>query len=178
MNRILLFLLLLCALIFTAGQTMAQITISSADIQGQFAADSTKRYFDTTSTTQLNIGDTAGVNNWDFRALRRDSSWNVFYVQPSTTPYAADFPAATLAQKANITLTIPGFGVSAVGTAYQYYKQDTYLVDFGIKGAGTVGGSLSGTVDWTKVPADTLYQLPTTLGTRWGSTDSALTIID
>lgn len=170
--------LILCLLALLGSQAGAQITILDTDIQGQFAADSTKRYFDTTSTTQVNIGDTTGETSWDFRTLRRDSSWSVLYVQPSTTPYAASMPAATLAQKADITLTIPGFGVSAVGTAYEYYKLDTYLVDFGIKGAGTVGGLLSGTVDWTKIPADTLYKLPLTLRTQWGSTDSAITIID
>jgi hypothetical protein len=178
MNRLIYGFVILCVLVLAGSQAMAQITISAADIQGQFAADSTKRYFDTTSTRQVGIGDTIGATSWDFTALRNDSSWSVLYVQPSSTPYAGDFPAAGLAQKANISINIPSFGVSAVGTAYEYYKLDTYFVDFGIKGSGTVGGILSGTVDWTKIPADTLYKLPMTLRTQWGSTDSAITVID
>jgi hypothetical protein len=177
MNRIIYGFLVFCVLGLVASQARAQITITADDIQGQFGADSTKRYFDTTSTTQVGIGDTATATIWDFSHLKKDSSWTVLYVKPSTTPYAANFPAANLGQKANITLSIPGFGVSAVGTAYEYYKLDTYFVDFGIKGSGTVGGVLTGSVDWTKIPADTLNKLPMTLGTKWTSSDSAITLI-
>lgn len=177
MNRFLQRCLILCVLALIGGQALAQITISDTDIQGQFAANSTRRYFDTTSTAQLNIGDTTVANTWDFSTLRKDSSWSVLYVQPSTTPYVANFPAASLSQKADITITIPDYGVSAVGTAYEYYKLDSNFVDFGIKGSGTVGGLVTGTVDWTKVPGDTLYKLPMTVGTKWTSSDSAITAI-
>ncbi|MBP1648224.1 MAG: Por secretion system C-terminal sorting protein [Bacteroidetes bacterium] len=165
-------------LAFAGSQAVAQITISADDITGQFSADSTRRYFDTTTTTQVSIGDTAGATVWDFSLLRQDSSWTIQYVQPATTPFTADFPAASHAQKSDLTLTDVLPGVNATGTAYEYYKLDDYFVDFGIKGTGTVGGLISGTVVWTKVPADTLYKLPFTLGTQWGSTDSAITSIE
>jgi hypothetical protein len=177
MNRSLHGWLILSILALLGSQAVAQITITATDIQSQFAKDSTKRFFDTTSTAHVNIGDTIGVTSWDFRTLRRDSSWSVLYVQPASTPYAANFTAANLAQKADITLNIAGFGVSAIGTAYEFYKLDGSFVDFGIKGSGTVGGLITGTVDWTKIPGDTVYKFPMTLGTRWTSSDSAITAI-
>ncbi|RPH28644.1 T9SS C-terminal target domain-containing protein [bacterium] len=169
--------LLLCTLVFAASQTKAQITITAADVAAQYVAGSTTTWrFDTTQITQVNIGDT-GATSWDFSHLLGDSSFTIASVAPATTPFVNDFPGATQAIQSTLSLQVMD-GVSATGTAYEFYKLDSYWVDFGIKGTGLVNNAIPGTVVWQKIPADTLLKLPLTMGTQWGSSDSAITLID
>jgi hypothetical protein len=180
MNRSLHGLLILGVLAVVGSQVLAQTTITADDISAQYAVGRvTTRYFDTTSTAQVNIGDT-GATSWDFSHLLRDSSLTTTAVQPSANQFPNEFPGATHAIKSALTLTLAfgGSQITASGTAYEGYKLDSYFVDFGIKGSGLLNNSIPGTVVWTKVPPDTVYKLPVTKGTEWGSSDSAITIID
>jgi hypothetical protein len=179
MNRLLHGFAFLCVLALTTAQAKAQITITNADVAAQYAVGvTTTRYFDTTRTTQVNIGDT-GATAWDFSHFRRDSTLTTTAVQPSANQFPNEFPGATHALKSTLTLTIAfgGGQVTASGTAYEGFKLDSYFVDFGVKGSGLVNGVAPGTVIWTKAPPDTVYKLPMTKGTQWASSDSAITAI-
>ncbi len=52
------------------------------------------------------------------------------------------------------------------------------LLILGSKGREPSVALLTGNVDWTKIPSDTLYKLPMTLGTNWQSSDSSITAIN
>jgi hypothetical protein len=180
MNRFLQGCIITCVLAFTGGQALAQITISSADV-AEWYVPGTKatRFFDTTQAKMVDIGDT-GSTTWDFRSLLRDSSLTTTAVQPSPNQFPNEFPGATHAVQSNLSLAFEfgGGQISASGTAYQGYNLDGYMVDFGIKGSGLILGSIPGTVVWSKEPGDTLMKIPLMMGTQWGGTDSAITIID
>ncbi len=170
---------IVCVLALAAGQAMAQITITSSDVGAWYAPGITAtRYFDTTQAKMVNIGDT-GSTIWDFRGLLRDSSLTTTAVLPGNQ-FPNEFPGATHAVQSNLSLAFSygGGQITASGTAYEGYKLDTNLVDFGIKGSGVILGSIPGTVVWSKEPGDTLLMLPAMMGTQWGSTDSAITIIN
>jgi len=179
MNRFLQSCVIACVLAFTASQAVAQVTITATDV-AEWYIPSTKatRYFDTTQAKMVNIGDT-GSTIWDFRGLLRDSSLTTTAVTPSANQFPNEFPGATHAVQSNLTLTLTfgGGQITATGTAYQGYKIDNFMVDFGIKGSGLVAGSIPGTVVWSKIPGDTLMALPLAMGVQWGSSDSAITTI-
>jgi hypothetical protein len=179
MNRFLQGCIIGCVVALTWSQALAQITISSADV-AEWYVPGTKatRFFDTTQAKLVNIGDT-GSTIWDFRDLLRDSSLTTTAVQPSPNQFPNEFPSATHAVQSELTLAFSygGGQITAAGTAYEGYRLDTYMVDFGIKGSGLLLGSIPGTVVWTKEPGDTLMKFPLTMGTQWGATDSAITII-
>lgn len=180
MNRFIQGFVIVCILAVMGSQALAQVSITAADVS-EWYAPGTKatRYFDTTKAKMVDIGDT-GSTAWDFRGLLRDSSLTTTAVQPSANQFPNEFPSATHAVQSNLTLAFSygGGQITASGTAYEGYKVDTYLVDFGIKGSGLILGSIPGSVIFSKEPGDTLMKLPLMMGMQWGSTDSAITIIN
>jgi hypothetical protein len=110
----------------------------------------------------VNIG-SAGASSWDFSALRSDSSFVLTSVAVGSTPYAAEFPGATHALRAEVSLE----GIS--GTAYVYVILGPNLLNPGIMaGPPEVPGFIV-KVKITNLPADVTYALPSTFGTTWTS---------
>ncbi|HEX9006687.1 MAG TPA: BACON domain-containing protein, partial [Bacteroidota bacterium] len=148
-----------------AGQLLhaQSITITASDVQAQLAPGMTLTNHNDSLSTQVNIG-RKGASSWDFSTLRTDAIMVYTSVPVATTPYVADFPGATNALQA--TLSVSGI----TGTAYQYLILGNHLMNPGLKGEG------SGIVLTTKnTPLDTTYFLPSTYGSAWKSTFSATT---
>lgn len=138
-----------------------QITITASDVTAQFAVGNTLSYHFDLLTTQVNVG-APGASSWDFSALRNDSTQTLTSVALSTVPSAIrnEFPNATYAMRTSLVFQgIPG-------TAYQFFRLDTDLLNPGF-GARDATGLLILTSK--NVPTELFYRLPSTLGTSWST---------
>jgi hypothetical protein len=139
-----------------------QITITSADASAMFSLGKTSWNYEDTTTTSLNIGG-AGSSSWDFRSLHADFAASLTSVAPASTPYTADFPAATHAFQTAESME------GIVMTVYQYFTLSTNS----LLNPGTMGGGTSqfGTVVYSlkNNPAAMDYAFPSTYGSTWNT---------
>ncbi len=149
-------LALVCFSLSTLTTSLAQITITAADLSAQLTAGRTITSHTDTTTKSINIG-TPGATSWDFSTLATNLSASAMLVLPDTTPFSGYFAGATIAERVS---------EGAAGTVYSYLQLGTDLL---IRGVGLMGTFQERTIE---TPAEILYKLPLTMGATW-TTDYA-----
>ncbi len=87
-------ILLLTLIVFAIQALPAQITLTSADI----GAPGTEYYMGTdTNVASVNIGPAGANQSWDFTMLGAAVADTIRFLDPTNTPYAADYPTSNLA---------------------------------------------------------------------------------
>lgn len=138
-------LFLVASLVFS-GVSFSQITIVSTDLPG--VGDVVTTAVDTMPS--ISIGSAGASQTWDFSSLDNNFQSSMSFVAPSSTPYASDFPSATLA-----------FEESAGSGIYAYLLKNTNeLSILGIEGdfLGT------GVMKLPMVPKNKMLEFPMTYG--------------
>ncbi|HIA06373.1 MAG TPA: T9SS type A sorting domain-containing protein [Flavobacteriales bacterium] len=139
------------ALCLIASISMAQITVDSTDMPS--IGDTAVMGIDTAAPAGLLVLGT-GAQTWDFTSIQVDEFDTMIFVDPSTTPYGADFPTANLAQ---------------VGATNTYQTLDTNaLITVGQAGDDPFGAGA--TVSAAFSPTQTIITLPSTDGTAFSDT--------
>lgn len=139
--------------------SFGQITITASDVTSQFAVGNTLSYHFDRVTTQVNIG-APGASSWNFSALRNDSTQTLTSVALNTVPSAIrnQFPNVTYAMRTPIVFQ----GIQ--GTAYQFFRLDTNLLNPGFGARDNTGIFI---LTSKNEPIELFYKLPSTLGTSW-----------
>lgn len=168
-------LIVLCFTAVSTSTLIAQvITITAADVRNQMVPGNTLVNHNDSVTTSLNIG-AQGASSWDFSGLKSSAIQTLTSVVVAGTPFLSQFPGSTHAFQT--TLTVNFSGTNVTGTAYQYLKLGTHLLNPGLEGSGQLIPGLTGTITNTNVPIDTMYFLPLTIGTTWKSAYTATSVI-
>lgn len=156
-----------CISLFILCNTgIGQIVIDASDIAAQFAVGTTQRTSNDTLTGSFDIGSPGGGNHWDFSALVPHVTVLPESVDPASTPFFDQFPAA------NITI----FGEAEIegirGDAYTYSTLDDDFLTLGLGGIADLDG-LTGEVVNTFEPPQLTFDLPFTVGDAWNSQGTA-----
>jgi len=181
MRRIITGIAFLCAWAGACVTSSAQITITAADVQAKLGVGNSLVTVNDTLTTSLNIG-SPGATSFDFSGLLNHGSTSMTSVTPSTTPYTAQYPNATFALKASLAGAFSGIPGTVDGDLYTYLTlASNSLVILASMGSGTItlpgANPIPGALAATNDPPDTMYAVPMTIGTRWGSTYAMTTNI-
>lgn len=157
-----LFALILAVVV--VGSSVAQVTITVADVSARLTVGNSLVNRNDTLTTTVNIGTPGSTpNTWNFSNLQTHVLDTLTSVAVGGTPYASWFPGATHALRTRQTL----FGI--MGTVYQYLTLSSNLLNPGAAGDGqTIFGTA--VLRMTNTPAQVFYQLPMMLGTQWTTT--------
>lgn len=156
-------LILIPMFVGLALPAFSQITITSADVNVQFAVGNTLTRYTDGATTTAHIG-SPGATSWDFSGIQPLEPVVLTSVSPASTPYISQFPGATHALRAPVTVS----GIS--GTLYQYLMLGTNLLNPGSMAGATPLPGVTIILSSLNTPADILYALPSTFGTTFSST--------
>jgi len=180
MRRIIEGIVFLCAFAGACVSAVAQITITAGDVDAKLAVGNSIVTVSDTLTESVNIG-SPGSTSWDFSGLLNHTSTTLTSLTPSSTPYISEFPGTTHVLKTSLAGSFTGIPGTVAGDLYMYVTLGTTLVNPGSRGNGTItfpgGQPLPGELTILNAPPDTMYSLPTTLGTRWGSTYATTTVV-
>lgn len=138
-----------------SSASVAQVTISSSDVQAAFPIGTTYTLYSDTTTTSVNVGTaSANAQTWDFRNLVYSANGTGKSVAPNSTPYVAQFPTANIALLA--TYSLPG---GVIDSSYTFSQlTDTWFYFLG------VGSSFGVT---KTLPPSPSMKFPLTYGTTW-----------
>jgi hypothetical protein len=149
----------LLTLILFVTVTIAQITITSADVSAINALGNViTNHFDSLATS-VDIG-SQGATSWDFSTLTSNNTNTFTSVTPSSTPYHSSyFPNSNVVFSYKILL------VADTVDSWQYTTQNIgdYLMDGSITESGT---NLTRSV---YLPAQLYFPLPYTFNDQWSS---------
>ena len=109
----------LVALLFLSPLSLyAQISITSADVQGWFAVGKSWTYLNSDSNPgTMNVGTASeSAQTWIVPSIARLDTFRMDNVSPSSTPYASSFPRATHCQYGGRT------DQDALFTIYNFYR--------------------------------------------------------
>jgi hypothetical protein len=174
-KSILLVCLVLCAGVLQSVRSQG-ITIDTNDVKIVFANGNTIPQHTDTLTRSADIG-APGATSWNFSALHSTSLKNLLSVPPASTPYAANFPGATIAlYDAAFSISFYSAQLSSdiivKGTGCAYYTLQGALLNAGFKGSGNAyifGNPYPAQGQWINTPASVEYSFPLRLGTTWTS---------
>lgn len=152
-------MLTICTIIgvlFSAQPIFAQITLTRSDVEPWLGKKSMSEYSATgVGGTKVNIGSTGAGQSFNFSTLTYDNPLIIptETVAPSTTPYGAEFPTATHAQR----------------TDYQGAESFTYmrLADNGLFYLGIGTTNMGQTLIIKRNPEEPEFMFPCTLNTNW-----------
>ncbi len=172
-------MLLTCTAILALGAQTAgsqSITLDTNDVKAMFAVGNVMSYHIDTLTVSANIG-TPGSTAWDFSGLGTTSLTNLESLPVASTPYAANFPQATIALRDtgftySFYYATVGSDVTLKGTAFIYHTLQDDLTNLGLKGAGNaygIGGPLPAQGQWVNTPASVDYDLPLQFNKSWAN---------
>ena len=161
MIRAMMALLLLAA----GAETYGQITITQSDVAAQLAINAAVQNRKDTLAETVNIG-SPGATSWNFAGLQNHGVTALQSVVVSSTPYAASFPAATHTLSSSVY--VPDIAMSIPVYLYLGLTANC-LQNFGTKGGPPPSQFVTILVQDLNTPVDTVYALPSTLGTTWRS---------
>lgn len=141
--------------------TVAQITITVADVQTTWTVGFSAATNLDTVAGSINIGQ-LGSTSWNFAVLASHMSFTTTQVNPASTPYAANFPGATHARYSNGT--VPGIPSESWG--YASLTSTSALFHGGVSVVTYVPG-FPFTTYQTFAPHEIELQLPLTFNTSW-----------
>lgn len=124
--------------LFVQSIALSQISITTADLPNYFGEGNSLFIYGSSDTVMMNVGtaSSSAQQTWSAPSVNINDSLRTDNILPSSTPYNADFPGATYAQKFSISdssLTIE---------IYQYYKlsNDSLLSIGSVKNeSGSIG---------------------------------------
>ncbi|HTX18120.1 MAG TPA: T9SS type A sorting domain-containing protein, partial [Bacteroidota bacterium] len=104
--------------LFLHASALAQISISSSDVLGDYVSGKSLFGYSSSDTVVMNIGSasSSSAQTWTAPSVKINDSLRLDGIAPSSTPYSASFPGATYAQAASLTE-----GPLSV-SFYAYYK--------------------------------------------------------
>ncbi len=151
--------LLLCFVLFAGVKLSAQITITQNDLESFVNIGNNLVSTLDTTTTSINIGST-GSTSWDFSGISQDMQFTVTSENPAGTPFAGNFPAATVCLHG--TTNVMGY----TAESWFYGGVNGALLDYGSGAQADIGGSQA-TLILSKNPAAQSVVVPLTNGTNW-----------
>ncbi len=173
---------LICAYAGSFASAVAQNPITAADVSQKLAVGNTVVNISDTMMVSANIG-APGHSSWDFSGLLSHTAITLKSVALATVPtdLLSQFPGATHALKTSLAGSFSGVPGTISGDLYFFVTLGANLLNPGNMGAGTITipplNALPGQLQISNSPPDTTYALPSTLGTKWGSTYSATTAV-
>ena len=142
--------------------SIAQIQITQSDVSNFFSVGkSWQRFGVENPSAQMNVGTAGGTaQNWTVPSFIWTDTTIVQNLLPSSTPYAATFPAATNAQYS--TWVVGG----DMGSSYEYYQ----ITSNALYSLGRVTHYQSSQIDTTitTIEQEQILQLPLTYGATFG----------
>ncbi len=150
---------LFCFLLFAVVKVSAQITVTESDLQAFVNIGNNLTSTLDTTTTSVDIGST-GSTTWDFSGLSPDMQFSLTSINPAGTPFAVNFPAATVCLHG--TTSVMGY----TAESWSYAGVNGALLDYGMGAMADVGGN-SATLVFSNVPASQTAVVPLTNGTNW-----------
>lgn len=113
------FCLVLLSSLLVASTCLAQITITSSDVQGWYAPGKSWRSVDAQNLTlTINVGTASSTaQSWTIPTVTYTDTMRMDNLLPSATPYASRFPRATHAQRWSYSMSPTSFS-----TVYAYYR--------------------------------------------------------
>lgn len=166
MERAMRIVMALWSLVFVSSSTFAQISLSSTDIQGFYSpGKSWLQLSRSQSIPNVDVGTSSpNAQSWTFPSIVFTDTIRSDNVLPSSTPYAAKFPQATVAQR---------FIQSSGGTTISSYSYGRITTDSLIH-FGSAQRTQSAGIDTVQFlfhsSVDAL--LPLTYGKSWTTRDS------
>ena len=154
MKKLFLFLLISCT-------SFAQITITNTDFSNVFSPGNSSTINEFIANT-FNIGSAGGGNSWDFSGLQSSTTFDLMCVDPTTTPYANDFPGANLGTYSHTTYQ------GEEGDIWSYLQVNGNFSNMGE--AITIVSHPDTVLENRDSPASIQAQLPMTFNTSWSQT--------
>lgn len=151
--------LLICFVLSAGMEVSAQITITQSDLQSFVSIGNILTSTLDTTSTSFNIGST-GSTSWDFSGISQDAQFTVTSESPAGTPFAGNFPAATVCLHG--TTTVAGYSAES----WSYSGVNGGLLNYGTGAQAEVSGFQSNII-MTNNPAALDIVVPLTNGTSW-----------
>ena len=151
--------LLFCFVLFAGVKISAQITITQSDLQAFATLGNNLAITLDSTTSSIDIGST-GVSSWDFSGISKDMQFDVTSEDPSGTPFAGSFPAATVCLHG--TTFVMGYSAES----WSYAGINNALLNYGA-GAQTEISGFQATIVQHYQPAEQTVVVPLTMGTNW-----------
>ncbi|MBK9331635.1 MAG: T9SS type A sorting domain-containing protein [Ignavibacteria bacterium] len=123
---------LIAVLILTATQSIAQITLTSANNP----SPGENNHYTICDTTNISEGTSGANQTWSFPVLTGTDSGTVRFVNPGSTPYASQFPSsniattedeATFSYLTSSSSNLISNGSAGLGLTINYSNPQTYL---------------------------------------------------
>ena len=150
-------LILLC----TSRGAFAQITITLNDVQSLWSLGSSSVTNLDTIVSSVNIGQ-PGSTSWNFTGLASHLSFTTTQVDPSSTPYGANYPGAAYARHANGSIP----GISSESWGYASLANSNALFHGGVSTVTPAPGLTIATYQYF-APLEIELHLPVTFATSW-----------
>ena len=148
--------------LFIQSEADSQISITTTDLPNYFGVGNSLFIYSSSDTVTMDIGtaSTSASQTWTAPPVTIKDSLRTDNVDPSSTPYSADFPGAAYAQKFSLSDS------NLTDDTYEYYKvSNDSIIDMGYveHESGVVDGK---TVDTSIVNRNIklYFHLPTQLG--------------
>ena len=152
------FFLISCVL--TSTVSLAQITITSADVSATYAVGSVMNYNIDSLTTEVNIG-SPGATTWDFSNLKSHWNFKSASLNPASTPYFSDFPTSNVVSTFSDSINT----FAATGWNYITLNSNSELTNgMVIKGVDGVDIIL---IKESNSPAQLNMKFPFTYNSQW-----------
>ncbi len=139
----------------------AQITITVADVQTSWTVGYSAATDLDTIVASVNIGQ-LGSTTWNFATLASHLSFTATQVNPTSTPYAANYPGATHARYSSGLIP----GVPSESWGYTSLTSSSTLFHGGVSAVTYVPG-FTFTTFQTFAPVEIEFQLPLTFNSSW-----------
>ncbi len=144
---------LLLIVLLAASVSFSQISITKDDITSHYAIGSTYVTNFRVHQGSVNVGNKGGGNTWDFSNLVSEGTFSATVVDPSTTPYSADFPGATLATYSQTNTT------GVISESYSFFTLNGSFDQLGSVTSTDFQGFTSLTIT-TYSPAQLVHPVP------------------
>jgi hypothetical protein len=173
MNTFVRMSLVMCALALLIMPSVAQITITQAEVSAILASGNIMTNRNDSVVTSVNIGD-PGASSWNFSNLVSSNQLVLTSVAPGSTPFSSEFPTATNAFRTSVAYP----GIPVTPTVYQYLQLgQTQLLNLGARAREEVFPLVFGTLTNTVTPSEIVYALPIGIGTSWNTAFNNRTLI-
>lgn len=146
--------------IFYAAGGYSQITITENQVALYNAVGTTSVSNLDTITASVNIGNTSGVNTWDFSGLVSNINFTTTCIDAVSSPYHSTFPNSTICRK--YTVSFMGFDTN--NWLYNSLDANGFYLDGQVTATSFIITITNTTV---YSPSEMQIKLPLTLGTTW-----------
>ncbi len=157
-------------LFVTSISTFAQITITGEDVETIFVVGNATTIHQDTLQSNVDIGTPGGGNNWNFSTLQSNLTVEFTSVDPSTTPYFADF------QEASFCAYTEGFSQGYQAEIWTYSTLTDYFNNLG--SATTISAFPGNVLTIKNEPPRQTYKNPMTYNSQWAQNYLQTTLLN